>query len=115
MKEPIKPAYIKGILWFLFSGTAMLSAVILPVHIWALMTGHVPEWWTTGAYWPSPIILRVYFIVLSIAALYHGLYRTKTIVFDLGFTKATKPVGILCTILFLIGAAYSTYLFGWVV
>lgn len=70
-----KPAFLKGFLWFLFSGTAMLSAFILPVHIWALANNYSMKL--------NPWFFKIYFGVLLFSALYHGLYRTKTILKDL--------------------------------
>lgn len=69
------PAYFKGFLWFIFSGTAMLSAFILSVHIWALMNGYSMKL--------DSLFFKIYFSVLFFSALYHGLYRTKTILKDL--------------------------------
>src|SRR3989338_10641234 len=97
-----KTAYIKGFLWFAFSGTAMLAAFILPVHIWAL---------TNDFTFQTTWLARIYFIVLMIAALYHSLYRVKTIVFDLGFGKYQKAVGYVATALFIIFSALTVYLF----
>ncbi len=92
-----KPAYLKGFLWFAFSGTAMLSAFILPVHIWALSHGYHMDF----PWWP----FRLYFTVLMIAALYHSLYRVKTICFDLGFGTHEKAIEAFCALLFLLASA----------
>lgn len=90
-----KLAYLKGFLWFTFSGTAMLSAFILPVHIWAHSTGEIIINLT-------PLFFRFYFFVLIICALYHGLYRTKTILFDLGIAKGQTLINVLLIILFFV-------------
>jgi hypothetical protein len=79
MELPPKPSRISGLLWGLFSGTAMLSAFILPVHIYALMKGYqmnLESWY-----------FKLYFIALFGSALYHGFYRLKTILKDLAITK----------------------------
>ena len=34
---------MKALLWFIFSGTATVSAFILPVHLWALLAGFEPD------------------------------------------------------------------------
>lgn len=88
-----KPAFLKGFLWFAFSGTAMLSAFILPVHLWALSNSRFMNL--------NTLFFRLYFFVLFIAALYHGLYRTKTILFDIGLIKYQKTIGWVATIIFL--------------
>lgn len=88
-----KPLLIKPLLWLTFSGTAMLSAFILPVHVWALMSGnHMKLSWLPA---------RLFFFVLFGAALYHGLYRTKTILFDLGVTRGLKVIGIILSLVFV--------------
>lgn len=81
-KIPI-PAQLKGFLWLLFSGTAMVSAFILPIHFWAMMNGFALQ-----NSWKAKIFL----IILLFSALYHGLYRTFTILFDIGFLNKTNSV-----------------------
>ncbi len=101
---PSKLATLKALFWFIFSGTAMLSAFILPVHVWALNDGFSMNltWW----------LPRAYFFVLFAAALYHSLYRVKTIAFDLGMVKITKPLGYFLSLLFLASlSAFSIRLF----
>jgi len=80
----------------------MLSAFILPVHIWALLQGKTMN--------ISLIWFKLYFALLFVVGLYHSLYRVKTIVFDLGFTRAYHWVGGLTTILFLAGVAAAAKL-----
>lgn len=91
--SPNSPAFLKGFLWFVFSGTAMLSAFILPIHLWAVLSGASMKL--------NSLLFRGYFFILIIAALYHGLYRTKTILFDLGLGKYEKIIGLLAVIVFL--------------
>lgn len=88
-----RPAFIKGLLWFTFSGTAMLSAFILPIHIWAIHAGYAMR---LDAIW-----FRLYFVLLFGAMLYHSFYRVKTILFDLTFVKASKVLGGVLLLLFL--------------
>ncbi len=102
-----KPAYLKGVLWFLFSGTAMLCAFVLPGFIAALLyTKEMPT-----AELIHPLITSIYFSVIILAAAYHGLYRVKTIVFDLGFHKIQKAVDVLCILLFFFCLAATAYVF----
>lgn len=70
---------MKALLWFIFSGTATVSAFILPVHLWALLSGYEPNF--------SSNFNTFYFWALFFCAVYHGLYRLKTILFDVGLTK----------------------------
>lgn len=97
------PAFLKGFLWLAFSGTAMLSAFILPIHLWAAFNGSPMKL--------DSMLFRGYFFILIIAALYHGLYRTKTILFDLGFGKYQKTIGLLAVIVFLFYAFNAASLF----
>lgn len=99
-----RPAYLKGFLWFAFSATAMLSAFILPIHIFLFLTPGSIEMRLSNP------LLRIYFFILFISALYHGLYRTKTILFDLGFGKYQKMSGAIMTVLFLIFTGAVGYL-----
>ncbi len=100
---PHPVSYLKGFLWFTFSGTAMLSAFILPIHVWALAHGYAMNL--------SNIFFRLYFLVLFIAALYHGLYRAKTILFDLGLGKYQKAIDTIATITFLVSLGLTVKLF----
>lgn len=96
-----KPAYFKGFLWFAFSAASMLSAVTLPIHIFLFLTPGSVEMRLDHP------IFRIYFFILFISALYHGLYRTKTILFDLGLGKYEKIIGTVTTIIFLLFAALT--------
>ena len=78
-RQHTAPAFLKGALWFLFSGTAMLCAFILPIHFLALSNGYRLR--------QDLPFIKLYGAILLLAALYHGLYRTATVVFDLGFIK----------------------------
>lgn len=101
---PPKLATVKAFLWLIFSGTAMLSAFIFPVHVWALADGLSMDlsWW----------LPRLYFFVLFAAALYHSLYRVKTIAFDLGMVRIVKPLGVVLSLVFLASIlAFSSRLF----
>jgi hypothetical protein len=70
-------SYLHGLLWLAFSGTAMISAFILPIHILALLAGYQMNL--------SGELFWMYFAFLFFCALYHALYRVKTILKDLGF------------------------------
>lgn len=102
-KIPNSPAFLKGFLWLAFSAAAMLSAFILPIHLFAVLNGSPMKL-------DSPL-LRSYFFILIIAALYHGLYRAKTILFDLGLEKYQKTIGWLAVIIFLFYAFNAAALF----
>lgn len=93
-KNKSEPSYVSGLMWFAFSATAMLSAVILPIQIYALPSGYDLN--------VDTIFHKTYFSVLLIAALYHGLYRTKTIIFDLGIKKYSKIINVMIWSTFII-------------
>lgn len=105
MQSSPKPAYSKGFLWFLFSGTAMLSALVLPIHF--LMMLFFPFVFMRL----DSILTRGYFFVLFFAALYHGLYRTETVLIDLGLGRFSKIINPIIWVIFLISVAASFYLF----
>ena len=88
-----KPAFVKGFLWFSFSGTAMLSAFILPIHVWAVMTG---RWMSLEFWWQ-----KTYLMILVAAALYHSYYRVKTVAFDLTLVKLEKVLEVLLGVMFV--------------
>jgi hypothetical protein len=105
MPKPLqKPDYFKGLLWFTFSGTAMLSAFILPIHIWILMNPQgcgsegCEYMWMDLSVWGA----ELYFFVLIGAALYHSFYRVKTIAFDLTWLKTSKVLEWVLSILFFV-------------
>lgn len=104
MQTLAKPAYTKGIMWFLFSGTAMASAFLLPVHLWALFSDHTMQ---------STSLSRLYFFFLAFCVLYHGLYRTQTILADLGLGRYAKISGGILIGLFIFGISLAGYLFFW--
>lgn len=97
-------AYKKALGWMLFTGTAMLSAFILPIHMWVLAAnshcgpdgcGYV--WMNLDPWWAKP-----YFLVLIFAALYHSFYRIRTIAFDLTWVRLSKILAPLLTILLIV-------------
>ena len=97
---PSKPDRQTGLLWFLFSATATISAFTLPVHLWALMNLFDMN--------RGNFFMKSYFFVVIAAGLYHSFYRIKTIIFDIGFPRAAKITAFLLAFLFItliIGAA----------
>ena len=93
MDKPSQPSYMKGFLWLAFSATATFCAFVLPIHIFALTIGFSMDF--------SSIFLRIFYFTVLIAALYHGLYRTKTILLDIGLIQYKKTIGWLAVIVFL--------------
>lgn len=90
-------AYAKAIGWMLFTGTATLSAFILPVHIWALISdshcgsggcGYV--WMKLDSWWAN-----LYFFILIFAVLYHSFYRLRTLIFDFTLVKTARVLGVV--------------------
>ncbi len=70
----------KALSWFIFSGISTFLAFFLPLHLWATINGY-PK----NNYLLLPVILL--WDLLLICALYHGKYRLKTLLADLGIKK----------------------------
>lgn len=79
-------AYLKGFFWFAFGGTAMVSAFTLPLHI------AVGGLYSGALMAPENLAMRSYFFIVTVCALYHGLYRTGTILEDLGVKRAKRAI-----------------------
>jgi hypothetical protein len=103
-KGKSKVAFWKNIRWMIFSGTAMLSAFILPIHIWAIMNGYV---WDTRSVW-----IEIYFYILFLSAMYHSFYRVGTVFFDLTLKRTSKIVDAVMAGLF-IGLAVIIWFYTW--
>ncbi len=101
MSDCSKPAVFKGLLWGMFSATAVVSAFVLPVHIYALLRGMELR---------PGLFFEVYLFAVLFCALYHGLYRTKTIFHDLGFGKYHVLIDVLFFVLLTVGTAAMVYL-----
>ncbi|MEK9132335.1 MAG: hypothetical protein AAB606_01320 [Patescibacteria group bacterium] len=100
----IKPAYLKGFLWVAFSGTATLCAILLPVHIFAILMG-------SDAKLGNNFYGRTYIFILISCALFHSLYRVNTILIDLGLAKYQKTAGVLLSLLFVVFEVVAVYTF----
>lgn len=94
---------IKAFLWFLFSGAATFSAFILPIFLWTQWKGY------QGKEIPIPGGTEIFLFVTAFCAIYHGLYRTKTIIFDLGFPRAAKISGIIFFLIATPALAWYAY------
>ena len=103
-----KPAIMTGLKWGLFSATATLSAFFLP----AFILGNINS--SIKAPFGELVSVTITGIILF-AALYHGLYRVKTICEDLDFNKRTiKVVNIISALLLSIGTiAILIMIIGW--
>lgn len=64
----------------------MVSAFTLPLHISI-------SWLDLGAFAePKHLVMRSYFFIVTVCALYHGLYRTVTLLEDLGVKRAIHVI-----------------------
>lgn len=102
--EGQKPAFLKGLLWFKFSGTATLAAFLLPIHIFAIEKGHASI---------ANVWFRIYLFILISCALFFSIYRTNAFASDIGFSKYKKIIGAFCAVLFVcseITAVYALFL-----
>lgn len=93
-----KPAIVKGLLWGTFSGTATVSAFVLP----AFIIGHLfHQSYTTQL---PPYLFYGGITIIFFCAAYHALYRAIASNHDLKLLSTlAKCIGafIILTILFL--------------
>ncbi len=85
----------RAIGYFFFSGISTFLAFFLPVHLWASINGYA-----IAQILPAYMTLVVWDIFL-VFALYHGNYRLKTMVSDLGI-KRTDTLKKISDVLFSI-------------
>jgi len=92
---------MKGLKWGLFSGTATYCAFFLPVLFYRILVIK-PE---TSNATMNQFLYFGFIIVTYWCALYHSLYRLKTVVFDLGASKKIQKItDILCDFLLICGS-----------
>ena len=95
---------IPALLWILFSATATITAIALPVNLFAWLMGYASAATLTS------IWFNIYMFIILSAALFHGLYRTKTILHDLGI-KSEKTIAALLSLIFLFFGYVGAYIF----
>ena len=98
--QPGKKDSFSGLLWFAFSGTAMFAAVFLPIHLLAILFDRKP----LINHIDANLVTEAYFFILLFATLYHSLYRSKSLIFDLGLTGLAKIMLPLVLILVALGS-----------
>lgn len=94
---------IPAIKWLLFSAAATITAFLLPVFVKSVQNGYLISPNKLG--WLGPI----FGILILVSALYHGLYRVKTVLHDLG-VKKEKIISVILSIVFLIFTAMLIWL-----
>jgi hypothetical protein len=96
--EKQNSAKLKGIMWFIFAGTATLCAFFLPGFVWAIIISTKYSFSNSN----NLYVLSPYFLIVYLSALFHSLYRIPVFIFDLGFSRRTVLISkIICTAIFL--------------
>lgn len=94
---------MKGLAWGLFSGTATFSAFTLPALIFSILN-YNPFNGNDRLWYPPIWVAKIIAIIIIFCALYHSLYRVKTVTFDLGFSpKTVKITAFIANCLLTIG------------
>lgn len=109
INEKHRPALFKALLWGVFSLTAMMAAFILPVHLYALLRNYDLHFMSNVEH----PFLKFYLFVVLFCALYHGLYRTKTIFHDLGFGNYERAISYMFYVLVILGIGLALYISFW--
>jgi len=93
-------AIIKTALWSIFSATLGITAITLPVHIFAELQGKELA---------NEKIWLAYGSLVFVSALYLTTYRIYTLLLDLGLEKFHKALGWIFIGVFLVGIATFTF------
>jgi succinate dehydrogenase/fumarate reductase cytochrome b subunit len=97
--------------WFLIAGIvifALLGLHMIVMHLTGLLRvfnpfGYDAVAWRNVVYRSRDLFFTVSYIILLGAALYHGFYGLRTIVFELGITKQAGKA--LSVFLWIVGVA----------
>jgi fumarate reductase subunit D len=86
----------ESVMWGLFAATSTLAAIFIPIHI--IATEFVPSLIsnTMGqqilAKMLSSYAFKVYIFIIIASAIYHGMYRFKAFLHDIGLIKLEKYI-----------------------
>ena len=101
---------IAGIVMFVFAGLHMLT-----VHLSAVVglfnpAGADSVAWANVAFRSRNALFVVMYIIILAAALYHGFYGLRTILFEMGLKQpARRPLTVLLWVIGLILFGFGTY------
>lgn len=102
-------------LWFLHIVTALVLIIVIPIHL-SNFTSFLSEGYFANLTW-SHVAARgkqtfyaaVYMVFLG-AALYHGMYGLRSMIFELTLSEnQERAVSLACTIIGLIAFVYGAY------
>lgn len=105
-----------AILWMLFSLGGFIIAFMLPVHIlvnnlapfFGIVSGELVSYEQLTSRLASPLV-KLYLIVILVAALYHGMHRFKFVLYDWGLKDFSKEVAIAAYAVGALGSIVGIY------
>ena len=107
-----RPKTIEPLLWALFSGGGMVTALFMPITI--VITGiAVPAGWISEQGLYDLIhhpLTRLYLFVLISLPLFHWAHRFQAILHDMGMRNGHKPMAAMCYGGAFLGTLIGAYL-----
>ena len=93
---------MEALAWLLFSAGAIISAILLPVHILfnglAFQLGFMPEQSFSYSFMLARLanpLLRLFLLLIFASATYHSLHRIRHLLLDLGLQRYSKPIAAI--------------------
>ncbi len=115
MAEESKPERAAAVDWALFSVGAIVSALFMPAFIFlvafgpALGLGDVLAPGAVRSWLANPLV-KLFWIVVGIGTIYHGLHRLKFVLYDYGGARHRAVTDAFAYIIVAIGAILILYL-----
>ncbi len=113
-KEP-KPDKIHAMMWGIFSVGGFLAAFLLPVLIYINNIAYPLGLWPVGnkepvtAYLTISLLSTLFVFVTVGASLFHGIFRFKTTLPELGLKKAGPAISAIGYVVIILGLIALVY------
>ncbi|MCZ6613583.1 MAG: hypothetical protein O7B32_03130 [Thaumarchaeota archaeon] len=112
MAEPDK---LEAVLWLTFTLGGFIAALFIPVII--VINNLAPG---IGALSQEIVsydsmlarlgpLARIFFLIVVVASIYHGMHRFKFVLFDIGLLKFKTPIYVLTYAIIVISAMIAIY------
>ncbi len=110
-----KPDKLEAILWLTFTLGGFIAAIYIPViivinnlapRIGALSSDIVSYDSMLGRLDP---LTRIFFLIVVVASIYHGMHRFKFVLFDIGLLRFKTPIYVLVYAIIVIAALIAIY------